>query len=377
MAEKAAGSLQQSYSMGSLEFSREQADRGVQAERYQQVLQENLRLARRVRAMQEQLAITSAKKEAFKAQSQRLEREFKRGREQSDTLQKELLEAKREAGQLGKDAAEAMQMMSEMRKAHIHEVRLLQRGLAMRGSDEKMRNRVNEVADLVDKLGRAVVQRDEAIRDRTKTQVKLTKTEADLKALSDEVTKLKRQNRNLQESLKEAQRKAVFVPPRPETEAPEDSDEEFEHELAAFESRFEILEEGPAGLDILASNLSQDKLNLEKRLKAQGETVKSLTTTVDSLKKLCEEKDLQIEDLNAKLDRLLKDQAHLQEQIAQKRREIELQVAAETAALQKRVSELERECDNARAMADGMEKASTRLARELSSLTGADPSSPK
>merc|ERR1712060_455854 len=44
---------------------------------------------------------------------------------------------------------------------------------------------------------------------------------------------------------------------------------------------------------------------------------------------------------------------------------IELQVADEKAALEQRVSELEQECDNARATADGMEKASTRLSREL------------
>jgi len=50
------------------------------------------------------------------------------------------------------------------------EVRLLQRGLAQRGGDAASRNKVNEVADLVDKVGRAVVQRDEAIRDKTKMQ---------------------------------------------------------------------------------------------------------------------------------------------------------------------------------------------------------------
>merc|ERR1719323_1137595 len=111
--------------MGSLEFSHEQVTRGLQADSYQQALQDNSKLARKVRSLQDQLSITSAKKDAFMAQAQRLEREFRKGREQSDTLQRELLEAKREAGSLGKESQEAMQMMSEMRKAHLHEVRML------------------------------------------------------------------------------------------------------------------------------------------------------------------------------------------------------------------------------------------------------------
>merc|ERR1719230_851057 len=102
-------------SLGSLELSQDQISRGVQQERYQQSLQDNSKLAKKIRSLQEQLAITSAKKEAFRAQAQRLEKEFRKGREQSDTLQKEVLEAKREAGALTKEAQEAVQMMGEMR----------------------------------------------------------------------------------------------------------------------------------------------------------------------------------------------------------------------------------------------------------------------
>mmetsp|Transcript_105396 Transcript_105396/g.187427 ORF Transcript_105396/g.187427 Transcript_105396/m.187427 type:complete len:597 (+) Transcript_105396:98-1888(+) len=354
----------QSQSMGSLEFTSEQARAGIQTEKYQQALSDNSKLSKRIRQMQEQLAITSAKKEAFRAQATRLEKEFKKGREQADMLQKDLLEARREAGQLGTQAQEAMSMMTEMRKAHIQEVRLLQRGLAARSGGE-MKNKVNEVADLVDKLGRAVMQRDESIRDKTKLQVKSNKLEGDLRAVVDDCARLKRQNKSLSAQLKEALRKAQFTPPKPDGGAPEDSDEEFEHELMAFEQRFQILEEGPAGLDILASNLSKDKQTLEKRLKAAQETNKSLTSSVENYKRLGEEKDLQIEDISGKLDKMMKDHAALQEAIAQKRREIELQVQEEKEAMARRIEELELECDNARAVADGMEKASSRLTKEL------------
>jgi hypothetical protein len=136
----------------------------------------------------------------------------------------------------------------------------------------------------------------------------------------------------------------------------------------AFEKRFQIMEEGPAGLDILASNLSRDKRDLELRLKKQLEVAADLNATIDNWKRICGDKDLQIREQSAKLEKVLRDQALLNEQIAQKRREIELQVAEEKKALEKRVNELEQECDNARQAADGMEKASNRLSSELAKV---------
>merc|ERR1719235_179518 len=109
--------------------------------------------------------------------------------------------------------------MTEMRKSHIHEVRLLQRGLAAR-SGEGSRNKVDEFADLVDKVGRAVVQRDEAIRDRAKMQAQLSKSVQECRALTGETTKLRKQNAQLQDGLREAQRKAKFRPARPDPQAP-------------------------------------------------------------------------------------------------------------------------------------------------------------
>mmetsp|Transcript_60923 Transcript_60923/g.181507 ORF Transcript_60923/g.181507 Transcript_60923/m.181507 type:complete len:580 (+) Transcript_60923:3-1742(+) len=363
--EKVGPGLTHSQSMGSLEFSQEQVTRGLQADSYQQALQDNSKLARKVRSLQDQLAITSAKKDAFMAQAQRLEREFKKGREQSDTLQRELLEAKREVGQLTKDASEAITMMNEMRKAHIHEVRLLQRGLQARNQDASMRNRVNDVADLVDKVGRAVVQRDEAIRDRMKTQVQMDKMSKDMRILHEECGKLKRSNKQLAEKLKEARRKGKFVVKKTEQEAPEDSDEEFESELAIFEKRFQIMEEGPAGLDILASNLSKEKQDLEKKLRAQAQAMKELHGVMEGWKHAAAEKDEKIKELNERLTAMMKHQARLEEQIANKRREIEEAVAAERSRLEARIAELEEENDDARELADGMEKASSALTREL------------
>lgn len=369
-------SVQDSKSFGLFDFSRDQALRGVQSEQFSQALQDSAKLARKVRALQDQLTITSAKKEAFRAQAQRLEKEFRKGREQADALQKELLESKREAGECSREAQEAVSMMTEMRKAHIAEVKLLQRGLAQRSGDGG-RNRVNEMADLVDKVGRAVVQRDEAIRDKTQMQAQLNKAMRDLRASADECNRLRKKSKSLGDALSEAKRKGQYKPPRVSQDTGEDSDCEFEYELQQFEKRFEILEEGPAGLDVLASNLSKDKQDLEKRCRSQQETIRSLNNTIENWKALGAEKDQQITELSAKVEKVFKERALLEEQIAQKQREIADQVEEERKALQQRIEELELECDNARAAADGMEKASTRLTRELVKVheqyTGAPP----
>jgi len=365
-----SGRLMQSSSMGSLGLSHEQVRRGVETERYQQALQDNSRLSKKLRATQEQLSITTAKKEAFKAQAQRLEKEFKKGREQADTLQKELLEAKRDAEQYTKESQEAVHMMSDMRKAHLHEVRLLQRGLAARSGDEKFRNRVNEVADLVDKLGRSVVQRDEAIRDKTRIQAQHNKMSSDLRALMDECGKLRKQNRELDTKLKEAVRKGKYKPPKVQQLELDESDEEFEIELISLEKRFQILEEGPMGLDILASNLSKDKLQLEKALKQEQDMVAKLTSDVTEWRKICNEKDEHIADLQSREGAMIRQQAQLQEQVDMKKREIEEKVNDERAKLEKKMAELETDRDEALATAQTLEKASDCLSKELVKVHG-------
>merc|ERR1719463_248012 len=161
-----------------------------------------------------------------------------------------------------------MQMVGEMRKAHIHEVRLLQRGLAMRGSDEKLRNRVNEVADLVDKLGRAVVQRDEAIKEKTKLQAQLHQLKSESKTLHEERLKLRKQNKGMEEKLKKANHnvKALMAPVERDELTPDLSDDDFEMELSAFEKRYSVLDDGAKGLDHFVEQLTKTKEKLQEQV---------------------------------------------------------------------------------------------------------------
>lgn len=360
------GQLRQSNSLSALDHA--QVSHGMQAEKLSQATQEISRLSRKLRQVQDQLAVTQAKKDAFRAQATRLEKEFKKGRETSDALQKELLEAKNDAQMSSKEANDAISMMTDMRKAHIQEVRLLQRGLAARGNDAQFRNKVNEVADLVDKLGRAVVQRDEAIRDKTKMQVVMNKANSDMRALAEERQRLRKTNADLNSRLKDALRRvqiAVSDPiPGPGLEDG-DSDEEFEAELVAFEKRQAILKDSAAGSDVLAEHLEKDKKILKQKLKSELENVKSLEASVDHWVGECSEKDRQLQDLKQVNEKLMSQMALLEEQISQKRREIAGDVDEERDRLEKKLADAEAERDEAQAAADGMTKVSDRLSQEL------------
>jgi len=147
----------------------------------------------------------------------------------------------------------------------------------------------------------------------------------------------------------------------------DDEDIDFEAELEAFEKRFTILEEGPAGLDILASNLSQDKYNLEKRIKEQKGTIQTLNGTIENWQRLGAEKDQQVLDMSSRLDTILREKAIFEEQMVKKQREIAEQVEEERRAMEERIKELEEEYDNVVSGAGGVasDQASTKVGKEL------------
>merc|ERR1711977_191939 len=122
----------------------------------------------------------------------------------------------------------------------------------------------------------------------------MVKMVVDLRSLADECSKLRRQNKSLEAKFKEARRKGkAAVPPTIDRTLAEfdESDEEFETELLHFEKRFQILEEGPMGLDILASNLARDKRLLEKALKQEQEGHRATQAALEEWKMLNEQKD--------------------------------------------------------------------------------------
>merc|ERR1712072_1665801 len=95
-----------------------------------------------------------------------------------------------------------------------------------------------------------------------------------------------------------------------------------------------------------------------------------LNQSIDDWKAVNRDKDEQIAELRQKMDKMLQDQAILNEQIAQKRREMELQVEEEKAALEARIQALQGEVDLAQSQSEGLEKVSSRLTKELVKVHG-------
>lgn len=352
-----------------LDFNKELAIASITEDRYQEVLRENERLTKKMRQLQDQLTITSAKKEAFKVQASRLEKDLKKSRDQSDALQREMLSAKQEHEYWSVQSKDAVHMMNEMRKSHIQEVRLLQRGLAQRG-DDKFRNRVNEVADLVDKLGRAVVQRDEAIKEKTKLQAQLHQLKSESKTLQEERLKFRKQNKVLEERLREATKhvKTLMTPGEQEDDAGDLSDDEFEAELSAFEKRYSVLDDGAKGLDHFVEQLTKTKEKLETQAAEQADTITSLEKSLDHWQSLCAMKDQKIADLSKRLSEMQRDQLLLEQQVSSKQKEIEMQIQIERDAMSKQLEGAQGEADNARSTAEGMQMMGDKLQKELAKL---------
>jgi chromosome segregation ATPase len=212
------------------------------------------------------------------------------------------------------------------------------------------------------------VQRDESVREKQKAEAQSSKMIVDLRSLADECSKLRRQHKSLTAKLSEAVRKGkgAFKPSLSRKDAEfDESDEEFEVELLHFEKRFKILEEGPMGLDILASNLARDKRVLEKALKQSQEAHRATTAAMEEWKALSNDKDTTITNQNQKIEELMMAQATLEEEIERKRREVEETVNGERSALEERLATLQANYDEARQQADDMILQSDKLSQEL------------
>lgn len=135
-------------------------------------------------------------------------------------------------------------MMTEMRTNHVTEVRLLQRGLQNR-AEEGSKNRVNETADLLDKLGKSIIQRDEAMKERSRLKAQMHQARLEIKTLQDERRKHINTAKKYQVQLNEAQKANAILMGEGGgngrgKEEDDISDEEFEEELQNLERRYQV-----------------------------------------------------------------------------------------------------------------------------------------
>lgn len=351
----------------------------ISEETHEDALREINRLMKKNKTLEDDLSIITAKKMSFKAQTIRDQKELKRLTEALDSIQKDVKSQREDSSYRNEMSDAALVEISEMRETHIREVRLLQRGLQAR-TDESYRNRVNEIADLVDSLGRAALQRDQANKEKSKLQQRCRQATVEIKMLQEERRKFLSQNKVLVSKLKDLQRtNNVLMQPREEflkLDEDEDdnfSDEEFETELAAFERRYSVLDEGARGLDHWVEKLHKEKGRLERRREDTDKDVTGLEKAVSQWQEVCEQKDSKIEALEHKVreQHVAFDKLHFE--VKSKSSDLQLQLMEERKRYDEKLKFLQQEAEYARSTAAGYHVLSQKLQQELLKAAAGEP----
>ncbi|CAD7949097.1 unnamed protein product [Amoebophrya sp. A25] len=347
---------------------REHVMRSLIEERYEEVLKENEKLNRKIRGLHDQLSIVQAKKDAYKGQSEKSDREVEQVQKAFDAVQRDAQRIQSENEYWASASREAVEMMNEMRQNHITEVRLLQRGLQNRqGEDSK--NRVNEMADLLDRLGKCIVQRDEVLKEKTRLKAQLHQSRQEVKTLQDERRKFQASTKKYQIQLSELSKANSIL--MGETggggkgEEDDLSDDEFEEELCNFERRYQVLDEGAKGLDHWVESLHRERGLLEKSKTEQQDLIGSLERNVKSYHSLCDQKDLKYADMESRYAKVQSEYARLQTQVAQRQQDIEYRIEAERRNFEVRIKKMQTEFEHASSTAMGYQTLNEKLQNEL------------
>eukprot|EP00397_Hematodinium_sp_SG-2012_P000870 GEMP01000871.1.p1 GENE.GEMP01000871.1~~GEMP01000871.1.p1 ORF type:complete len:710 (+),score=188.25 GEMP01000871.1:59-2131(+) len=354
----------------------------ISEEAHEDALREIDRLMKKNKALVDELSIVTAKKLSFKTQSLRDQKELKKLTETLNTIQNEFKHQSDDIEYKSELSKDAITEITEMRDTHIREVRLLQRGLQAR-TDDSYRNRVNEIADLVDSVGRAALQRDQANKENSKLKHKCHQANMDIKMLQEERRKYLQQNQRLRTKLADVQRtNNVLMQPRDdmrlglddEDELEEDlSEEEFEDELAAFEKRYSILDEGARGLDHWVEKLHREKGQLEKRSADTSQDLSGLEKAVAQWQELNEQKDVKIEALTARVKELRAAFEKAQFDVKAKSDEFNVQLTEERQRYEGKLQQFQREAEYARSTAQGYQALSEKLQTELVRVAAGEP----
>lgn len=237
------------------------------------VLRDNYNIRKKFISVKDQLAVSTAKKKSLKVAMTQLEKDNYELRDTIDTFRVEVQHARQDYEEMHHSGTEAVRSMNEMRDAHIKEVRLLQKGLLNRGVDA--RNKVNDMADVMERLGRAVLSRDELAKENQKLKSQLFSSRTECRSLHVDISRTKAKSRLMEQSLRDASR-GVTVPSAAapkgsvgkaaasqalsssclSTSAMDGDDVEFEERLARIEDVINSAGEGAVSMDEIISKLN-------------------------------------------------------------------------------------------------------------------------
>ncbi|KAF4705318.1 hypothetical protein FOZ63_027675, partial [Perkinsus olseni] len=326
--EKGGSILQEDY--GATKASSPTVAMAVMRERLESSLRDKEMMRERMRLLEEELALCKVKKRSYRADAHRLKDEVETLRARAACLGEETSSNLEEVKYWQKAAEEANRHINEMSRSFTHEVRLLQRALECARGGGKQQFKLTESADLVERLGRAVLQRDDAYRDKIRLGAKVREFRQQLMALQSErnslalklnsttrqIDTLKESNRllmngsMLQEGTvvvvkdgdKIGQKKGTASAVEAGTVVLDDDD--FEVELRAFEQRYMMLGEGSEGAEQLTTKLHAECKMLRRDVARSGEEAESLRADLTQWRDLAEDRLAGVLDLEAKVTSL-------------------------------------------------------------------------
>ncbi|KAF4660494.1 hypothetical protein FOZ61_003958 [Perkinsus olseni] len=367
----------------------------VMRERLESSLRDKEMMRERMRLQEEELALCKVKKRSYRADAHRLKEDVETLRARAACLGEETSSNMEEVKYWQKTAEEANRHINEMSKSFTHEVRLLQRALECARGGGKQQFKLTESADLVERLGRAVLQRDDAYRDKIRLGAKVREFRQQLMALQSErnslalklnsttrqIDTLKESNRLLMNGsmLQEGtvvvvkdgdrigQKKAwgrvedVALGTASAVEAGTVvlDDDDFEVELRAFEQRYMMLGEGSEGAEQLTTKLHAECKMLRRDVARCKEEAESLRADLTQWRDLAEDRLAEVLDLEAKV-------TSLNETVEEQKGQLEAAAAAAVVGEGERGAEQKELAEGGLRKRDSVEVRETReLAKSL------------
>ncbi|EER03350.1 sugar-1-phosphate guanyl transferase, putative [Perkinsus marinus ATCC 50983] len=294
----------------------------VMRERLEKSLRDKEKMRQRMELLEDELALCKVKKRSYRADGKRLKAEVDTLRARAACLGEESSSNVEEVRYWQKTAKEANKHLTEMSKSYSHEVRLLQKAVecARGNSGGKQQLKPSETADLVERLSRAVLQRDESFREKIRLGTKVREfrqqvsaLQRDRNLLSMKLNAATRQMKTLKESNKLlmggsllAQRGTVVMVKEKDrrepastvtSETPVLGDDDFEVELRGFEQRYMMLAEGSDGAEQLASRVQGECRELRREAMRCREEADSLRGDLMQWKDLAEERLVGVAEL--------------------------------------------------------------------------------
>ena len=322
----------------------------------QVIKQERDRLRIRVRESEQRSALASAKKESLKTENFALADEANKAKSRADALSIETKLAFDEVKiwkARAQDAAKAIQIM---RENHQKEIRLIQKSASSNVS------RASELADIIDHLGRSVLQKEDALRERAKISQQLDESRQEVALALSERNRLKRTIVDLDKRLAKTERlNKLMLKGRDVHDASEgaasDQSLHFEERLRAFETRYAVLGEGSLGSEFYLRKQEEEIIALLGRIGVLESDTTSLREDAEGWRTMVTHKDLEINSLKVELVNL-EDRMHSSVQAEASAREDLAKVQLELDSFRALIEEERRQRDIARLEELGRMKSS-------------------